>query len=106
MGRAAAGHDRTPGGPAEERGADDEHPPVPVADPPGGADGERARRQEDRGTEPENALDARDGDERQRAERRGELEHPGVADEAAGEQERVAPDVAPHTMSIRRSPSA
>ena len=39
-------------------------------------------------------MDAGDGDDRHRAERDGELDHPGQEHEPEREQERVPPDVA------------
>ena len=69
-----------------EAAADDRHRPLRSISRPAGPTAIAPEREEDRGAEPEDPLDARDRDERQRAERRCELEHARVANERAGEQ--------------------
>ena len=59
---------------------------------PGGQRRERAGGEDDRGAEPEQPLDAGDEDERERRDRRDELQHGRVDGERRGEQERVAAD--------------
>ena len=59
---------------------------------PAGPTASRAGEQEHGGAEAEDALDAGDGDDRHRAERDRELDHPRLEDEPEREQERVAAD--------------
>ena len=108
--RAAGGNDAAAHRTGREAAANHGHAPDAVHQPAGGADGDRSRHEEDRGPEPKDPGDAGDGDERQRAQRCGELEHPGVADEPSREQERVALDGRcdrdAHSTSIRFRPEA
>jgi len=110
-GRCTAGSDDAAADRADrEAAADHRHAADTVHQPARRPDGHRARGEEDRGAETEDSRDPRHGDERQRAEGCGELEHARVADEPAGEQERVAPDGRcgrdAHPASICRRPTA
>ena len=88
--------------PKHEARADHRHAPDPVGDAPGRADGQRSRDQEDRRPEPEDPLEAGDGDERHRAERDRELDHPREADEPGREHDRVALHRASSRAAARR----
>ena len=81
-------------------------PAEPVHQPSGGKRGERARHEEDRRPEAEDALDPGDEDERHRRHGDRELHHPGERRQRRREQDRVAPDRevghAPSLDEVRR----
>ena len=101
---AAGGGDERADDAEREAAADHRHPAEPVGEPARRADRERTGDQEHRRPEPEDAVDAGDRDDRDRAERDGELDHPGLADEPEREQERVPPR--PSFMRAIRARSA
>src|SRR5262249_5601786 len=89
QGPAAEGCQRRPDDAERVAAADDGHPADAVGEPARWPDGQRPGDEEDRGPEPEDALDAGDGDDRDRPQSNGELDHPRQADEPRREQDRV-----------------
>ena len=104
---------RAADGRAQVPARDDRPAPDAVHQPPGRHRREPGGDQEDRGPEPEQALDAGHQHERQRRHRGDELQHRRVHRHGDGQQQRVAPDrdagerrVASWTLVTRPSPGS